>query len=152
MSAALALVEALERRGVRLIPDGERLRVAPASRLSPAELEAVRQSKEELLGLLRDRDLGAALPFSGQAVEPREQLGAVLLRSPDHGEVWVVLADAERVRADLVAEERQRETRGAEPRPVLLLAEVARMRGMDRDLIRALLNVRVAFAGAEVVQ
>jgi len=81
----------------------------------------------------------------------RERIGAVLLASP-YGQVWLVVGDADRMRAELVAEEREREARGEVARPVLLVAEVARMRGMNPDLIRALLDVRAAFPGAEVVQ
>lgn len=47
-----ALVAALQARGVTLRPDGERLRVRPVSRVTPAELEALRQSKAEVLVLL----------------------------------------------------------------------------------------------------
>src|SRR5260370_34456301 len=52
MAAAAGLVAALRARGVTLEPEGDGLRIRPASALSAAELEALRQVKPEVLRLL----------------------------------------------------------------------------------------------------
>jgi hypothetical protein len=52
VTAAAQLVQALRARGVTLEPEGDRLRVRPASALSAEELETLRQVKPEVLRLL----------------------------------------------------------------------------------------------------
>lgn len=52
MTAAAQLVQALRARGVNLEPEGDRLRIRPASALSAEELEALRHVKPEVLRLL----------------------------------------------------------------------------------------------------
>jgi len=52
VTAAAELVQALRARGVTLEPEGDRLRIRPASALSAEELEALRQVKPEVLRLL----------------------------------------------------------------------------------------------------
>jgi hypothetical protein len=52
MTSVAALVAALRARGVTLEPRGDKLRVRPVSRLTPNELEALRQYKAEVLALL----------------------------------------------------------------------------------------------------
>jgi hypothetical protein len=47
------VVRALRARGVAVEVHGERLRVAPADRVSPAELDALRTRKADVLALLR---------------------------------------------------------------------------------------------------
>jgi hypothetical protein len=47
-----ALVAELRARGVTLRPDGELLKVRPISKVSPEELEALRQHKAEVLAIL----------------------------------------------------------------------------------------------------
>lgn len=52
MTPALVLVAELQARGVTLRPDGETLRVRPISKLSRAEVEALRRHKAEVLTFL----------------------------------------------------------------------------------------------------
>lgn len=56
---AAALVETLRARGVHLEPNGDRLRVRPASAVMPHEVEALRRLKPEVLRLLTG-DAGTA--------------------------------------------------------------------------------------------
>jgi hypothetical protein len=49
---AHTLLSKLRNRGIRLIPDGEKLTAEPASRLSDADRAAIRQSKPDLLRIL----------------------------------------------------------------------------------------------------
>lgn len=49
---AATLVATLRARGVTLSPDGDKLRVRPAERLTPAELDTLRAHKVEVLRLL----------------------------------------------------------------------------------------------------
>ena len=49
---AAALVGDLQARGVTLVPEGDKLRVRPVSRLSAEELEALREHKAEVLAFL----------------------------------------------------------------------------------------------------
>jgi hypothetical protein len=79
-------------------------------------------------------------------IEVREQLGAVLIRSPRFGEVWVVLEPS--MAPELAAEEAGR----AEPRPVLLAEDVARLRLKSAEMIRAALTVLATFPGARLIQ
>ena len=46
----------LRGRGVSLWPDGERLHVLPATKLTPAEVEHLRTNKAAVLGYLRQRN------------------------------------------------------------------------------------------------
>jgi hypothetical protein len=73
------------------------------------------------------------LPGGQQLVEAREQVGAVLIRSARFGEVWLALVPS--MRRDLVAEE----TRRTEPRPVLSVRDLVRLRGRSDETIRAVL-------------
>lgn len=82
---------------------------------------------------------------SAPITETRERLGAVLVRSPHFGEVWVVLDPCEA--PELEAEEQARE----EPRPVLHVEDVARLRGKPEAAVRAALETLRAFPGARVV-
>ena len=56
---ARVLLADLHSRGIRLIPDGEKLWAEPAERLSDADRIAIRQSKAELMRILAEND---ALP------------------------------------------------------------------------------------------
>ncbi len=88
---AAALLSDLRRRGVKLSAEGDQLRYrAPRGTLRPADLEALRIHKLELLAELsqaRAEDLAAA-PIAEARLEP----GAVLIASPKYGEIWVALA------------------------------------------------------------
>lgn len=54
---AAALVADLRRRGIRLEAAGDRLRYAPKDALSPADVEALRAVKADVLRLLTDPDV-----------------------------------------------------------------------------------------------
>ncbi|MBI3104106.1 MAG: hypothetical protein HYY95_00675 [Candidatus Rokubacteria bacterium] len=73
MTAAAELVQSLRRRGVILEPMGDRLRVRPASRVSPDELEALRRAKPAVLDLLRTEHALSVPPPDSETV--REVLG-----------------------------------------------------------------------------
>jgi hypothetical protein len=109
-------------------------------------------SKEEAVALARQRvaRARAGAPASELADAPvvaaREQLGAVLIRSPRFGEVWVVLEPS--MATELIAEEAGR----GEPRPVLLAEDLARLVGRPDEMIRAALAVLATFPGARVTQ
>jgi hypothetical protein len=99
----------------------------------------------------RLRDSGADYTAPGTLdgapiVETREQIGAVLIRSPRFGEVWMVLEPS--IAPEIVAEESGR----AEPRPVLLAKDVARLRGKSDEMIRATLAVLATFPDARLIQ
>jgi hypothetical protein len=111
------------------------------------------------LELLRElRDLGRSYethPAAPQTASPldlqsaaiaeaREQIGAVLIRSPQYGEVWVVLEGG--LLAELRAEERAR----PDPRPVLRMDHVMRLRGKSEAAIQAVLNTLAVFPEAEI--
>jgi hypothetical protein len=69
-----------------------------------------------------------------------------LIRSPRFGEVWLALEPS---RVDQLAAE---EARRADPRPVLLAEDVARLRGRDDEMIRATLAVWATFPSARLIQ
>lgn len=141
---AAALMAQLRARGVDLQPEGDGVRYrARRGVLTPADLEALRAHKAELLAELRQA--GPDLT-EGDALETRARLGSVLIRSPRFGEVWI--AFGEDVATELQAEESER----AEPRPVLLPADIATLRGKPEAAIRAALEVARAFPGARVMQ
>jgi hypothetical protein len=105
---------------------------------------------EALLRKLRERPAAEDADPAGldhlPIVEARERLGAVLLGSPRFGEVWLALDPC--IVDELAAEEAQR----AEPRPVLLAADVVRLRGKPEGAIRAALEVARAWPGSRVLQ
>ncbi len=86
------------------------------------------------------------IPTEAPILDAEEQLGAVLLRSPRYGEVWVALDPC--IASELQAEEQARET----PRPVLLVEDVARLRGQSPEAVQAVLRVAAAFPEARVIQ
>jgi hypothetical protein len=49
----LRLLWALEDRGFHLQPEGDRLRVQPSQALSPEDVAAIREHRDELLALVR---------------------------------------------------------------------------------------------------
>jgi hypothetical protein len=82
---AAVLVAELQARGVTLRPDGEILRVRPVNKVTPAEFEALRRHKPEILRLLTagqlpdpitayEATLGRlwALNLAGAATDPEE--------------------------------------------------------------------------------
>jgi hypothetical protein len=119
-----------------------------------AGFEDAGKSKDEAVALSRQR-IGEARARAGTpaseltdapVVAAREQLGAVLVRSPRFGEVWVVLEPS--MAPELAAEEAGR----VEPRPVLLAEDVAHLRGKSDQMVRAALAVLAVFPGARLIQ
>lgn len=140
---AVELLSDLRRRGVSVRVRAGRLAIEPASRLTEADRTLIRAHREALLETLQDlagSDLCAA-PIEGV----REQVGAVLVRSPRYGELWLALDPC------VVDELGAQESGQPEPRPVLLVGDAARLRGKPEAMIRAALEVARAFPGARVV-
>lgn len=147
MTAPHPLLGALRRRGVEIRREGDRLRWrAPRGVLGPADLDALRAAKAELLDALADEAPPPDAVDAGPVVEARSRVGAVLIRSRRFGELWLLLAD--RQLDELAAEEARR----PEPRPILDASDVARLRGKPDGAIRATLDVGRAFPGARVLQ
>jgi hypothetical protein len=139
---AAALLASLRIRGVELAPDGDRLRCrAPRGVLTGADREALQQHKSELLDALRHPD-----PTEDPIAEIREQVGAVLIRSPKFGEVWLALDSG------MAAELRAQEGCRSAPRPVLLAEDIAGPAGKPEGAVRAALDVTAVFPGARVLQ
>jgi len=82
---------------------------------------------------------------AGPIPDARERVGAVLIRSRRFGELWLVLAD--RQLEELEAEEARR----PDPRPILHVEDVARLRGMPEAAIRAALEAARVWPGARLV-
>ena len=95
-------------------------------------------------------ELRHAQELSLQAADPPATVAGYdakqLLGRGAFGEVWVVLA--QRLDEELRAEEAKRE----DPRPILLAADLARLRGKPPEAIRAALEVLRTFPGARVVE
>ena len=112
-----ALLSALEKRGVTLARDGDRLTVSGASALTDEDRVAIRAHKPRLLEMLSysDAQLAALDELAARLPEPagQEVREAVLL---DGGRGWVLAAPAEELR-DIEEElTRLREVRrGARP-------------------------------------
>jgi hypothetical protein len=87
-----------------------------------------------------------AVLSESEALEVREQIGGVLLRSPRFGEVWVALEPT--MAPQLAAEEAGR----GEPRPVLLAEDLVKLRGKSDETIRAALATIAVFPSARLVQ
>jgi hypothetical protein len=79
------------------------------------------------------------------AIAAREQIGAVLIRSPQYGEVWVVLEGG-----SLLDELRAEEQARPNPRPVLRTNQIHRLRGKPEAAIRAVLNTLAVFPVTEI--
>lgn len=136
------LLSDLRRRGVELTAEGDRLRYRAARGvLSPELLADLRSNKKELLAELtqcRDSASSAVLESGVPA--------AFLVDSPRYGEVWVATD------AGVAAAIRVEEQRRDRPRPVVMLDDMARLRGKSPTAIQSALNVFAAFPGAEVIQ
>jgi hypothetical protein len=81
-----------------------------------------------------------------EVLASREQIGAVRLRSPKYGDVWVVLEQS--MAPELLAEEAAQE----DPCAVLLAEDVVKLRGKSEEMIRASLAVLAVFPGARLIQ
>ena len=104
----------------------------------------------ELARRLRDpehADIGAPTDLdTAPVLATREQLGAVLIRSPRFGEVWLVLEPS--MLTEFVAEESSR----GDLRPALLAEHVAKLRGKSDEMIRAALRTFATFPSARLTQ
>jgi hypothetical protein len=146
VTAAVAILDELRSRGVRLELKGDRLRLRAPSAPPPELLQAAQRHRDELVGLLQSEErAGPELPAigEGEIAKTRERLGAVLIRSR-FGEVWLAIDPC--VVPELETEEAGR----AEPRPVLLASDLPLLKGLPDDAIRASLEVLRAFPGARV--
>ena len=148
MSDAHALLSELARRGVDVRAQGGRIRVSAAKgAVTPADIEAIRAVRHEVLSALTNPSPGGLLG-EALALEAREALAAFRLRLLGGlGEVWIVTAQG--VFDDLVAEEARRPE--AERRPIIWLADWCRLRGRGPEAILAALEVCRAWPGARVV-
>ncbi len=71
-----ALVAELRARGVVLWPDGEMLRIRPVSRVSPEELQALREAKPEVLRLVTHHATAEVTPEAEARALLEHLLGA----------------------------------------------------------------------------
>jgi hypothetical protein len=148
---AQELLRTLQGRGARLrVAQDGRLGIEPSSVLTDELRAEVRANRDALVEALRPQPAQASVSdlTDAPAIAVREQIGAVLLRSPRFGEaeVWVVLEPS--MAPELLAEEAGR----SEPRPVLLAEDVAKLRGKSDEMIRASLRVLAVFPSARLVQ
>jgi len=144
---AQELLHTLEARGARLrVAEGGRLGIQPASALTDELRAEVRANRDALVEALRPQPAQASVSdlTDAPAIAVREQIGAVLIRSPRFGEVWVVLEG--RMLWELLAEEQARPV----PRLVLRGDQIARLKGKSDDAIRAVLNTLAVFPEAEI--
>ena len=72
------LVETLRARGVTLEPRGDKLRVVPASAVTPEEVEALRSSKAEVLALLNAARARNAMPAEAPRPTPAAGMPSVV--------------------------------------------------------------------------
>ena len=136
------LLSDLRRRGVELTAEGDRLRYrAPRGVLSPELLADLRSHKRELLAELTQCEDSAEAAARKPGVP-----AAFLVGSPRYGEVWVA-TDAG-VAAAIRVEEQHRD----QPRPVVMLDDMARLQGKSPEAIQSALNVFAVFPGAKVLR
>jgi hypothetical protein len=79
------------------------------------------------------------------AWEALPPIGAVRIRTPKFGSIWLALDET--TADELRAEEQQRE----HPRPVLMEEDVAHLENKSEEMIRAALEVIRAFPGARIL-
>jgi hypothetical protein len=138
------ILRTLTARGGRLrVAEDGRIGVEPSSVLTDDLRAAVRANRDALVKALRPESFELA---GAPVVETREQIGAVRLRSPKYGDVWVVLEPS--MALELVAEEAAQE----DPCPVLLAEDVVKLRGKSEEMIHASLAVLAVFSGARLIQ
>src|SRR5260370_3097850 len=76
MTPAAAFLAKLQERGVTVRAEGEKLRLRPASKLTPEEIDAVRRLKPEILRLLSPPPASVSPgPVALDPVTVREVLG-----------------------------------------------------------------------------
>ena len=145
---ALDLLTDLRSRGVHLSPSGDRLRYrAPRGVLTDELLGQLRDHKAELLEELRRSTPSQPDLAEAPIVATREQISAVLLRTPYFDlDVWLALDSG--MAAQLRAEEAQR----SDPRPVLETQDIVELEGKSKAAIRASLKVYTIFPGSRLVQ
>lgn len=140
------IIAVLQRRGagIRVLDDG-RLEVSPSRVLDDGLRGAIRANKTQVIAALHRVE--ASELTEGAIVEARHELGAVLIRSRRFAcEVWLALTGE--MAADLRAEESTRE----QPRPVLLPADVASLRGKSDEATKAVLDALACFPGSELIR
>ncbi len=135
------LLSDLRRRGVELTAEGDRLHYrAPRGVLSPELLADLRSHKLELLAELTqcgDSGEAAALESGVPA--------AFLVDSSRYGDVWVATDTG--VAAAIRVEEQRRD----QPRPVVMLDDMAHLEIKSEKAIRGALEIIRAFPGARIV-
>ena len=142
MSAAHALLADLQSRGVEIIAEGQSLRCrGPRGTLTPADLDRLKTHKRELL-----TELAHCEDSAEEAALESGVPAAFLIDSPRYGAVWVA-TDAG-VAAAIRVEEQHRD----QPRPVVMLDDMARLQGKSSEAIQSVLNVFAVFPGAKVLQ
>ena len=138
---AQEILATLQQRGatVRALQDG-RLEVAPRRVLDDELRAAIRSHKRELL---------AELPQCGDSSEAAALESGVpaafLVDSPRYGGVWVATDSG--VAAAIRVEEQHRD----QPRPVVMLDDMAHLGSKPEKAIRGALEVIRAFPGARIV-
>jgi hypothetical protein len=140
---AKALLEDLRGRGARITASGGRLRVdAPRGVLSRQLQEEIRGRKSEILRLIGGHREPTAVEeiADGPVAASREEVAAVRIRSSKFGDVWLA-HDRETV-LRIAAE--------GHGLPVLTVDEVLQLRGKDRALIQAILDVKAVFPSASL--
>ncbi len=85
---AREILAEIERRGVALVPAGDRLRFRPKKNLTPELVEELRQHKESILRLLERREIRARDPRPVESVAEvfeiaRAQFGQLGSHPPD---------------------------------------------------------------------
>lgn len=99
------LLVVLGRRGVRVRPDGDSIKLAPRARLTPGLINRVREFKPALLDLLRDPEQMLKLTLirieglaDGQREDVRAHLGDLLAEFGPEIAVCFLKRDADAVR------------------------------------------------------
>ncbi len=136
------LLDELHSLGVTLEARGDRLRFRPVRAVPPDLVERLRANKDEVLAHLERQ---AASDKTPTTLEALSQIGAVLIRSDKFGSVWLAIdqATADEIRAE--------ECQRAEPRPILMANDVARLAIKSEKAIRGALEIIRAFPGARVI-
>ncbi len=148
MTSHHVFIDDLQKRGVQIVVAGQQLRCrGPRGALTAADLDRLRSCKREILaGLNKDESSGNILG-SDPILESRHELGAVLIRSRRFSrDIWIALTDG--VANELRIAESQRH----EPRPVLLPADVTRLKNRPVEAIGAVLNTMAVFPRSELLQ
>ena len=145
-SRAAVLIEELRSLGVSLSPEGEQLRYRGSRKVvTPELLERIRAQKTQLLELLRSPE-GLDLAEEPIILETRVTLGAVRVRSRTLSrDVWLAIDER-------TADELRAEMPPGRELPVLLFADIPKLRGKSPTALNAILDVATVFPGSRFVQ